>query len=92
MPRQRISLEDWGGSEDVSSNKYEFKRNDILFGKLRPYFHKVGIAPVDGVCSTDILVINPKENSYLGFLLMQYSSNDQNAGAVRSRRGYVRSV
>lgn len=76
MPRQKISLEDWGVSEDVSSNKYEFKKNDILFGKLRPYFHKVGIAPINGVCSTDILVITPAKDYYLGFLLMHYSSNE----------------
>ena len=76
MPRKKISLEEWGSTENVSSNKYKFEKNDILFGKLRPYFHKVGIAPVDGVCSTDILVISPKKSSYLGFLLIIYSSEE----------------
>ncbi len=50
--------------------------NDILFGKLRPYFHKVVIAPVDGICSTDILVIRPKEKHYFGQSLIYFSSDE----------------
>jgi type I restriction enzyme S subunit len=60
MPRRSISLTDWTTADAIESNKFEFHQGEILFGKLRPYFHKVGIAPVDGVCSTDILVIVPK--------------------------------
>ena len=49
MPRRSIALTDWSTSEDVNSTKSIFKKNEILYGKLRPYFHKVGIAAVDGV-------------------------------------------
>ncbi len=52
-----------------------FSCGDILFGKLRPYFHKVGIAPVNGVCSTDILVLKPKAENGTAFLLSIVSSN-----------------
>ena len=60
MPRGSIFLTEWGKAEGLGSNKTAFKKGDLLFGKLRPYFKKVGIAPVDGVCSTDILVVRPK--------------------------------
>ncbi len=63
MPRRCITLSDWGHGDELESNKFEFERGEILFGKLRPYFHKVGVAPVDGVCSTDILVVRPKHRS-----------------------------
>lgn len=43
-------------------------------GKLRPYFHKVVVAPFDGVCSTDILVCQSKQRDYCGFTAMQLSS------------------
>ena len=46
----------------------------MLFGKLRPYFHKVAIAPRDGICSTDILVIRSKsdnERAYTHLALFQ---------------------
>ncbi len=55
MPRTSIALSNWGSAADVTSNKCWFRRKHILFGKLRPYFKKVGVAPVDGVCSSDIM-------------------------------------
>lgn len=76
MPRRCIALSEWGYAESLESNKSAFTRGDILFGKLRPYFHKVGVAPVDGVCSTDILVIQPKEPLWFGFALMNVSSDE----------------
>jgi len=76
IPRQSISIYDWDVSESVESNKSKFHENDVLFGKLRPYFHKVVIAPVSGVCSTDILVIRPKNTESLGFLLLHLSSKE----------------
>jgi type I restriction enzyme S subunit len=60
MPRRCIALDAWGRALDVASGKSQFKQGEIMFGKLRPYFHKVGIAPMDGVCSTDIVVVKPK--------------------------------
>ena len=69
MQKRCISLADWGTSERLESNKFEFKRGEILFGKLRPYFHKVGVAPMDGICSTDIVVIAPKAAKWFGFVL-----------------------
>ena len=38
----------------VESLETVFRRGDILYGKLRPYLNKVGIAPCDGICSTEI--------------------------------------
>jgi len=75
MPRRCIALGDWDESADVASGKSAFKKGEILFGKLRPYFHKVGVAPFDGVCSTDILVLAPKSPEWFGFLLGHASSD-----------------
>jgi len=75
MPRRCIALGDWDESADVASGKSAFKKGEILFGKLRPYFHKVGVAPFDGVCSTDILVLSPKSPEWFGFLLSHASSD-----------------
>lgn len=75
MPRRCIALSEWDAGEAVESNKYRFEKGDILFGKLRPYFHKVGVAPVDGVCSTDIVVVAPREPEWFGFVLGHLSSD-----------------
>ena len=44
MPRRSISLSEWGTAEQVTSSKHRFREGEILFGKIRPYFRKVGIA------------------------------------------------
>ncbi|VFN01879.1 MAG: type I restriction enzyme, S subunit [Candidatus Kentron sp. G] len=75
MPRQSIALSDWGNAGSVTSNKHRFLRGEFLFGKLRPYFHKVGIAPVDGVCSTDVVVVRPLASEWSAFVLCHISSD-----------------
>lgn len=74
MPRRSIALDVWGRADEVGSGKSCFKEGEILFGKLRPYFHKVGIAPIDGVCSTDILVVTPKASEWNSYVLSVVSS------------------
>jgi len=74
LPRRSIALSDWGTAAGLESSKFQFKRGEILFGKLRPYFHKVGVAPVDGVCSTDIVVLVPRSSQWFGFVLGHASS------------------
>src|SRR5690606_19832069 len=71
MPKGNVTLEEWENSNKVTSHKFMFGKGDILFGKLRPYFKKVGVAPIDGVCSTDILVLKPLKNEYFGMLFGQ---------------------
>jgi type I restriction enzyme S subunit len=89
MPRQSIALSDWEIAENLGSGKFRFYRGEILFGKLRPYFHKVGVAPIDGVCSTDILVLRPQRPEWFGFLLGHASSeafvSHTNAGSTGTR-------
>lgn len=43
----------------VKSSKNVFRKGDILYGKLRPNLNKVYLANIDGICSTDILVLRP---------------------------------
>ena len=76
MPQRSIALTEWGQAADVVSGKTAFRKGDILFGKLRPYFHKVGVAPLDGVCSTDIVVVNAQRSEWFGLLLGHLSSVD----------------
>lgn len=43
-------------SLEVKSIKTKFKKDDVLYGKLRPYLNKHDVVNFDGICSTDILV------------------------------------
>ncbi|THB29755.1 restriction endonuclease subunit S [Providencia sp. MGF014] len=54
------------------SSKNKFNKNDVLYGKLRPYLDKVLVADDSGVCSTEIIPIKVYGNilpSYLRLLL-----------------------
>ncbi len=65
----RFLLRNHGSPKEVRSTKNKFKQYDILYGKLRPYLDKVVIAEVDGICSTDILVLKPKGSTAAFFLI-----------------------
>lgn len=86
LPRRDVWLRDWGRGEEVTSNKSRFKKGDILFGKLRPYFHKVVVAPVDGICSTDIIVARPK-SGFESLALQALSSDAVVAHATNASNG-----
>lgn len=87
IPRQSLGLGSWGTTDGLESAKSCFEKGDILFGKLRPYFHKIVIAPFSGVCSTDILVCKAKEADYYGFVAMQLFSTELVAYANRLSNG-----
>ncbi len=89
MPRRCIALSDWSTGDGLESSKFSFRKGEILFGKLRPYFHKVGVAPVDGVCSTDIVVIAPRTPFYFALVMGIVSSDEfieyTNAGSTGTK-------
>jgi len=46
--------------KSIKSIKNVFYKGDVLYGKLRPNLNKVWLANIDGICSTDILVLTSK--------------------------------
>ncbi|MET3811762.1 restriction endonuclease subunit S [Arthrobacter sp. UYEF3] len=75
LPRRSMWADSAGTAKSVSSTKAKFEEGDILFGKLRPYFHKVVVAPFGGVCSTDVLVLRPSSSDLAGYVLASLSSD-----------------
>lgn len=65
LPIKSLVLNSWGKGQDIDSDKLKFKSDDILFCKIRPYLHKVAIASIDGICSTDTIIMRPKKDFYL---------------------------
>ena len=49
-------------NSEFDGDGVEFKKNDILFGKLRPYLAKVYLAEFNGNAVGDIFVYRPKKN------------------------------
>jgi len=75
LGRRQMWLTDGGHAAEVSSTKSRFEPGDILFGKLRPYFHKVVSAPRGGICSTDILVVRARDAQFSSVLLAALASD-----------------
>ncbi|WP_337476111.1 restriction endonuclease subunit S [Acidaminococcus timonensis] len=48
----------FSSASNVKSTKNVFHSGQILYGKLRPYLNKHDIVDFEGICSTDILVID----------------------------------
>lgn len=74
--RKHLAIYAHGKARDVGSGKLRCVQGDLLFGKLRPYFHKVALAPATGVCSTDVMVIKPTESQWRAFLTHHVFSGD----------------
>ena len=65
-----LTLWDFKNGEEAKSSLVSFKKGDILFGAMRPYFHKVCITPFDGTTRTTCLVLGSKERDYFSFSLL----------------------
>lgn len=50
-------------SKEQQSIKNKFNKGQVLFGKLRPYLKKYWLAEFDGVCSSEIWVLDGKSVS-----------------------------
>ena len=87
IPRRSTTLAATGSAEQVTSTKLRFARGDILFGKIRPYFHKVAWAPFDGICSTDAIVWRPRSADLAGLALAVASSDAFVAHSVQTSNG-----
>ena len=88
IPRKLIVLNNHGKSEDVLSDKLKASKGDILFGKIRPYFHKVSVNPYDEIyCSGDALVFNSKQKELYGFVLLTVFSEKFVNYAVKLSNG-----
>ncbi len=46
-----------GIQEEVAGQAFAYEKDDILYGRLRPYLNKVLLAESDGICSTEFHVM-----------------------------------
>ena len=76
IQEQGLRLLGIGDSDSVISQKFQFKSNDVLFGKLRPYFRKVVKPIFDGICSTDIWVVRALEGNDQDFIFYFFANQE----------------
>jgi type I restriction enzyme S subunit len=64
-------LQEFKSGADANSSLALFKKGDVLFGAMRPYFHKVCIAPFDGVTRSTVFTLTPVNSEASAFALFQ---------------------
>ncbi len=65
-----IQLKRWGEiAEDDTTFTRLFRKGQMLFGRRRAYQRKAALAPFDGICSGDIIVMEAKPQKLLPELL-----------------------
>lgn len=87
IPRRALALDAWETTTELGSNKLEFRKGEVLFGKIRPYFHKVSVAPFDGLCSADTIVIRARQPEHYACVVACVSSDDFVAEASATANG-----
>lgn len=66
---ESLHIQRWGLISEGTSFTRRFRKGQVLFGKRRAYQRKVAVAEFDGLCSSDILVFEPKDDRLLPVLL-----------------------
>ena len=68
---------------NLKSTKNVFQKGDVLYGKLRPYLNKVWLAEFDGICSTDILVLQTEQPQLLKYTLLSEHFVSQSSSLMK---------
>lgn len=87
IPRRSLALDAWETATELGSNKLAFQKGEVLFGKIRPYFHKVSVAPFDGLCSADTIVIRSRRPEHYAIIVACVSSDAFVAEASATANG-----
>lgn len=70
LPSKSLALLEARPIEEAQSSLQLFENGDILFGAMRPYFHKVVVAPFSGVTRTTCFVFKPAQPEWHAFATM----------------------
>ena len=87
IPRRSLVLNEFGKNDEIKTSRIVFKDDEILFGAIRPYFHKVIIAPCDGVTNTSVFVIRNKDGIGKYFLFSLLFSDETVAWTTQYASG-----
>ncbi len=67
LPMKQVGMIDDKSYLEAQSSLVAFEKNDILFGAMRAYFHRVNFSPYKGVTRTTTFVLRPHKLSYLSY-------------------------
>ena len=76
MPSDSFAINTLNISNNFTTNLFKMHEGDLLFGSIRPYLHKAGLAPVDGYVAGTIHSYTAKNDYDYNLLLLTLCSID----------------
>lgn len=70
LPQKSIGYIDTNDIKLAKSSLVSFDKGDIIFGAMRPYFHKVVVARDKGITRSTCFVLNSRSASMWGYVAM----------------------
>ncbi len=67
LPRKSLAIKETRPWKEARSSLHLFSEKEIIFGAMRPYFHKVVVAPCQGVTRKTCFVFKSIEKEYHAF-------------------------
>ena len=83
IPMRTFALTDFKSNKEAKSSLITFEKDDIIIGAMRVYFHRVVIAPCDGITRSTCFILKPLQKEYLSFALL-YCDQDSTIDYAQS--------
>lgn len=75
IPMNCLSLTEARPNNEAQSSLVLFRKDDILIGAMRVYFHRVVLSPFDGITRTTCFVLRVKDSDYLAYATLLCNEN-----------------
>lgn len=76
LPKQSIGYTEISEIYLAESSLVAFSKGDIIFGAMRPYFHKVVVARDNGLTRSTCFVLNARQSVFWSYVTMLMFSKD----------------
>lgn len=87
MPSYSISLSQYESGDKLNTNTFLMKKHSFLYGSIRPYLGKYGIAPFDGITTGTIHNFVSKYVNNYSFIASTVFSNKFNDYCIQLSHG-----
>jgi type I restriction enzyme S subunit len=87
MDYNTISIYKESSSKDFDTNLFSVKKGDLLFGSIRPYLRKAGIAAYDGAVTGTVHCFEIKNSFDFNLALMTITSENFFEYAINNSKG-----
>lgn len=87
MPSGTFVLDTSNSSDNFSTNLFELRKFDLLFGGIRPYLRKAGFSPIDGLVTGTVHSFRPIDHLDFNFALLTFVHESMFKFAIAHSKG-----